>query len=187
MFEKRAVLCLQHEALGGDGPFDVDALGMHRPSHGRLGSIIGDIDALLAAVEADPDEGNGHAVVILRAVVDQGLMIVRRQLFEGRQQWRVVCGFDLHESVRSRMFVSGLRPDCRGNRSRCRASTESERLTNITLLRRGVVLSSWNRPTSRAVLACRPRARHDQPSPTGSIRTNLTRSRATLAAFPAPP
>jgi hypothetical protein len=88
----------EHEAVGRDGPFDVDALGAHRVSHGCFVPIVGDVDALLATVEAaHPDEGNGDSETVLRALEDQGLLIVWPQPFEGRPQRRVVGGAHLHE------------------------------------------------------------------------------------------
>jgi hypothetical protein len=71
---------------------------VHRVPHDRLGAIVGDVDAFLAAVEADPDEGNRHREVLLGALVDRAQVVVRRQLFEGRQQRDLVPGVH-HPSV----------------------------------------------------------------------------------------
>jgi hypothetical protein len=90
------LLRLQDQAVRRDGPFDVDAPGMHRIPHDRLRPIVRDVDALLAALEADPDEGNGHREVLLRALVDRAQVVVRRQLCEGRQQGRFEDGVHLH-------------------------------------------------------------------------------------------
>ena len=56
--------------MGRNGLVDVDAFVSQPLPHDRFRPVVGDVETLLAAVEADPDKGNRHGQLLFRAVVD---------------------------------------------------------------------------------------------------------------------